>query len=129
MAFLDWFSSQALPDSWNTLTSVDDVQRAIQRSDKEPVAFFKHSTRCGTSHHIMDQLLEATQKMPQDIPFYYLDLIAHRELSRMIAEELGVVHQSPQLILFYRGNVISHASHHAIDWAKMTAKISSISPL
>jgi bacillithiol system protein YtxJ len=129
MAFLDWFSSQGLPEHWNSLTSAEDVQRAIQRSDKEPIAFFKHSTRCGTSHHIMDQLLEATQNMPLDIPFYYLDLIAHRDLSRMIAEELEVVHQSPQLILVFRGKVISHASHHAIDWAKMTAKISSISPL
>lgn len=101
----------------------------MKNSDKTPIVFFKHSTRCGTSHHIMDQLVEATQKMPQSIPFYYLDLIAHRDLSRMIAEELGVVHQSPQLIFYYQGEVISHASHHAIDWVKMTGKISSISPI
>lgn len=127
MAFLDWFSSTALPESWSTLETAGDVQEALEQSHQRPVAFFKHSTRCGTSHHIMSDLTEQTQNMPHDIPVYYLDLIAHRDLSHMIAEELDVAHQSPQLILVHKGQVITHASHHAIDWARMTAEVSTIS--
>lgn len=127
MAFLDWFSSTTRPDSWRTLETAADVEQAIQQAQKQPVAFFKHSTRCGTSHQLMDQLVKDTQNSPGGIAFYYLDLIVHRSLSNQIAEILNVAHQSPQLILFYKDEVVAHASHHAIDWAKMTANLPAIS--
>jgi bacillithiol system protein YtxJ len=35
---------------------------------------------------------------------YFLDLIAHREISNGIASRFGVMHQSPQLLLIKEGN-------------------------
>ena len=128
MAFLDWFSSTALPEFWSTLETEADVRNALKKSHHQPIAFFKHSTRCGTSHHVMSELTDQSQKIPHNIPIYYLDLIAHRDLSRMIAEELDLAHQSPQLIIVHKGQVITHASHHAIDWARMATEVSTISP-
>ncbi|NBB89366.1 MAG: bacillithiol system redox-active protein YtxJ [Bacteroidetes bacterium] len=121
MAFLDWFSSTALPEHWDNLTSSDDLKEAIRRSDNTPVAIFKHSTRCGISHEIMSTLSDQTQKSELNIPFYYLDLIAHRDLSQAIAQQLDVPHQSPQLILIHKRKAINHASHHAIDWSRITS--------
>jgi bacillithiol system protein YtxJ len=122
MAFLDWFSSTSLPENWNNLTSSDGLEEAIRRSYESPVAIFKHSTRCGISHEIMSGLSDQTQSAELNIPFYYLDLIAHRNVSQAIAEQLDVPHQSPQLILVHKGKAINHASHHAIDWSQMTSE-------
>jgi len=127
MAFLDWFSSTSLPESWSSLDGPADLEKALQASHKHPIAVFKHSTRCGTSHHVMSELTRQTEEKPKNIPFYYLDLIAHRELSRLIADKLELAHQSPQLIIVHKGQVLSHASHHAIDWDHMTAQVSTSS--
>ena len=45
----------------------------------------------------------------------YLDLLNHRDISGAIAERLGVVHQSPQLIVIKNGKAIAHASHEGIN--------------
>ncbi len=46
---------------------------------------------------------------------WFLDLLAHRDLSAAIAAELGVQHQSPQVILVRNGQAVYSASHSAIS--------------
>ncbi|MEK9713598.1 MAG: alpha/beta fold hydrolase [Thalassolituus sp.] len=46
--------------------------------------------------------------------WHYLDLIAHRDYSNLIAQELGINHESPQLIILHLGEVIWHDSHQGI---------------
>jgi bacillithiol system protein YtxJ len=42
-------------------------------------------------------------------------VIEDRQLSAKIASETGVRHQSPQALLFHRGEVVWHDSHWSID--------------
>ena len=49
-----------------------------------------------------------------DLDFYYLDLLAHRDLSDEIAIRFQVIHQSPQILVIKNGQTIHHASHHAV---------------
>ena len=42
---------------------------------------------------------------------YFLDLIAFRSISNKIAEDLHVHHESPQIIMLDKGEVILDASH------------------
>ena len=37
-------------------------------------------------------------------------------LSDLIANDYGVIHQSPQIIAIYKGKVIHHASHHQVSF-------------
>lgn len=46
--------------------------------------------------------------------FYYLDLIQYRDISSAIAEKLGVVHESPQLLIVENGECIFSSTHNAI---------------
>ncbi|WP_294234557.1 monothiol bacilliredoxin BrxC family protein, partial [uncultured Chryseobacterium sp.] len=46
---------------------------------------------------------------------YYLDLLAYRPLSNRIADDLGVTHQSPQLIVIENGKAVNNASHQNIS--------------
>lgn len=101
---------------WKDLNSLNDLDKAIKDSYNKPVALFKHSTRCSVS-------LMAKKSVERfwdlDIDAYYLDLLAHRDISNKIAEALDVHHQSPQMILVKDGQVLYHASHESINIDKM----------
>jgi len=97
---------------WKELNSINDLETALKASHEHPVALFKHSTRCSVS-------LMAKKSIERfwdlDIDAYYLDLIAHRDVSNSIAEQLEIHHQSPQMFLVKDGKSIYNASHGSID--------------
>ena len=49
-----------------------------------------------------------------DAEFWQVLAVQDRELCMQIARETGIVHESPQAILFYRGRPAWHASHWSI---------------
>jgi bacillithiol system protein YtxJ len=116
MGFLDWFKSSAPDESWHQMQSEADFEQAVERSQDKVVIIFKHSTRCGTSHHVLQDLLQDYKESPENTEVFYLDLITYREVSNLIAERLKVPHQSPQMIVIKNGEVVHHASHHAVKW-------------
>ncbi|MDB4587613.1 bacillithiol system redox-active protein YtxJ, partial [bacterium] len=103
-----------LPMDWQHLRSIDDFHAAVRASKQDPVVIFKHSTRCPTSAMAL-RLTEQRWSLPAEVRAYFLDLIAHRDVSQAIATELGVDHESPQMIFLRDGVVLHHASHHRID--------------
>ena len=103
-----------LPESWQTLDSLEQIKDIEKLSQKQPVVIFKHSTRCGISHMAKHQLERDWDFEPGELKLYFLDLIRHRPVSNAVAETLGVVHQSPQIILLRNGQVVFHTSHHRV---------------
>lgn len=103
---------------WKNLNSINDLESALEASHNQPVALFKHSTRCSVSL-MAKKTVERFWDL--DIDAYYLDLIAHREVSNTIADQLSIQHQSPQMILVKDGKAIYNASHGSIDVDAMGA--------
>jgi bacillithiol system protein YtxJ len=99
---------------WKSLTSLAQVDDII--AQPHPIAIFKHSTRCSISSMAKSRL---ERSVLPEIPFYYLDLLAYRQVSDYIAEKLGILHQSPQLIVIKEGNVLYHDSHNSIEIDKV----------
>lgn len=99
--------------NWNKLEQITQLDKIIEASLQQPQVIFKHSTRCSISSMVQNRL-ERSGAIP-NITFYYLDLIAHRDISNEIAERFGVEHQSPQLLLIKDGKCIFNESHMAID--------------
>ncbi|KYP80718.1 hypothetical protein AYW79_07865 [Ferroacidibacillus organovorans] len=52
-------------------------------------------------------------------------VIESRSLSLALADELGVRHASPQVILIKRGKAIWHTSHYKITDASITTAIAN----
>ena len=77
-----------------------------------PVLIYKHSTRCSVSLFAMKRLL--LLDTTQNETWVYIDVVAQRPLSLVLAEELNILHESPQLILLSEGNVLAHGSHHQV---------------
>jgi bacillithiol system protein YtxJ len=74
---------------------------------------YKHSHRCPVSRLAMHEVNEFVERRPH-VPVYIVNVVRDRALSQLLANDLGVQHQSPQVILLKRGHPEAHASHHKI---------------
>jgi len=126
--FKNMFNSSEEKDSsenkinWNELTDLGQLNEIIAISNEKPVAIFKHSTRCSVSRMALKQFENEFNSSDKVTP-YFLDLIAHRDISNEIANRFGVTHQSPQLILIKEGKAIYNVSHSDIDAEELGTKV------
>lgn len=108
--------------NWNELTDLGQLNEIIEISNEKPVAIFKHSTRCSVSRMALKQFENEFNSSDKVTP-YFLDLIAHRDISNEIANRFGVTHQSPQLILIKEGKAVYNVSHSDIDAEELGTKV------
>ncbi len=117
--FKNIFGSDETPKStssilnWYELNDVAQLDEIVKVSNEQPVAIFKHSTRCSISRMALKQF--ESEFSAQGVKPYFLDLLSFRDVSNEIATRFGVLHQSPQLILIKNGKVVLDASHSDID--------------
>lgn len=103
---------------WNNLSSIDQLTDLENVSMEIPVLILKHSTRCSISDMAKNRLeLYWDHEVP--LKPYYLDLLAHREVSNEIAARYHVPHQSPQILVLKNGQTIYSASHNEIDYTTL----------
>jgi bacillithiol system protein YtxJ len=106
--------------NWQKITSTQDLKEINQKSENQKVMIFKHSTRCSISASVLARM-ERNWKDEQAkgvIP-YYLDLISYRELSNQIAENYGIIHESPQVLIIENSKCIYDASHYDISFEEV----------
>lgn len=104
--------------NWKILSDPAQLETIKTESAQKPVVIFKHSIRCSISTMAKGRLERA--QMPEGIDFYYLDLINNRALSNKVAEDFGVHHESPQVLLIKNGDCIYDESHNGIDMQDLT---------
>jgi bacillithiol system protein YtxJ len=96
--------------NWISLNNEQQLKDLL--STEQTIAIFKHSTRCSISSMVKNRL---ERDWTSDKAVYYLDLVAHRSISNLIAQVSGVQHESPQVIVFKEGKAIYDASHTSIS--------------
>ena len=99
---------------WLPLTQPEQLTDLAQASHEQPVLIFKHSTTCSISAAAKSKIERQWADSGLNVPIYYLDLLRFRPLSAQIAEQFGVRHESPQLLLIKDGACAYDASHMAI---------------
>lgn len=100
---------------WQLLDCEDQFFNLVKNSKHIPKVIFKHSTRCGISRMALKSFEDGYTLDENDAAFYLLDLLNYRDLSNLIATELNVMHQSPQVIVIDNEEIIHTDSHHGID--------------
>ncbi len=76
---------------------------------------FKHSYRCPISMHAKTEMENFLNDYPHKVDFELLDVINNRARSNEVAEQYGIRHESPQIIIIDdKNNVIWNASHSRI---------------
>jgi bacillithiol system protein YtxJ len=111
---------------WNQLKAVDQLDEIKKESADKNILIFKHSTRCNISRTSLDRLERKwnDQEM-QNVKPYYLDLLNFREISNSIVDLFKVEHESPQILLINRGEIILDQSHFSIDYDQIKAAAKS----
>lgn len=100
---------------WNLIESEKDLEEAIKKSYSRKIAIFKHSTSCFISKTVLKNFEKEIEEAEEHgAILYYLDLLAHRDISNKIAEDFGIRHESPQLIVIQNGDEVNNASHQDI---------------
>ena len=108
--------------NWIPLTDLGQLNEIMELSHQQPVAIFKHSTRCSISRVALKQF-ENEFDLEGSVTPYFLDLLKHRDISQEIATRFEVYHQSPQLLLIKEGKSIYDASHSDIDALELKGRV------
>lgn len=104
------------------LQTVQGYEQMLARSQARPTFLFKHSTRCPISASRWREFQDFAE-CEGCADFYRLLVIENRALSTHVADETGIQHQSPQVLLFSRNRVVWHESHWAITTAGMISAL------
>ncbi|MDX2188730.1 MAG: bacillithiol system redox-active protein YtxJ [Bacteroidota bacterium] len=100
---------------WIPLDNSISLAEILIQSHKQPVVIFKHSTRCSISAMVLNRLnkLDAFT-LQKPTKYYYLDILNFRAISNEIAEQMNIIHESPQILIIFQGKTIFNASHNNI---------------
>lgn len=90
-------------------------EKVLKQSQTRPVIVFKHSNTCGTSERAHKRVKKLEQQSGFADNMYITIVQRARDISDTIAEELGVEHESPQVIIVYNREAVYDADHDAID--------------
>ena len=103
--------------NWNRIQSEEDIKQLIEKSHEERILIFKHSTRCSISSMALNRLERSWKDQETEgLAPYFLDLIAHRSVSNYIADQFGIRHESPQVLVIEKGTCIYDNSHMGISY-------------
>jgi bacillithiol system protein YtxJ len=106
--------------SWQYLTDTEGWKSILEESHVKIQVVLKHSTRCSISSLAKSRL---EKQMSSEDAFYLLDLLQYRSVSNIIAADLGVTHESPQVLIIKNGQCIYHASHSEIAYDEVIKKL------
>lgn len=110
------------------ISTLDEWQEILDASDHQAVFLFKHSTTCPVSAGARDKVNEFLGRANQDStpPFHIVKVIESRPVSNKIEADLGVRHQSPQLILLKGRKAVWSASHYGIQGGRIREAIDGL---
>jgi bacillithiol system protein YtxJ len=108
--------------NWIPLEFIGQLDELVAFSNEKPAVIFKHSTRCSISRFALKQF-ENEYDLGNGVDAYFLDLLAHRDISNEIASRFAVYHQSPQLLLIKSGKSVYDVSHSDIDAGELKGKL------
>jgi bacillithiol system protein YtxJ len=110
--------------NWNTLSSSEQLAQINELSKTKPVLILKHSTRCSISSAALSRFernwKEENEKVVEP---YYLDLLAHRDISNTIASHYNIEHESPQVLLIKNGKCVFAQTHMGISVSDILAQV------
>lgn len=91
-----------------------DLGEILDESCLRKVVIFKHSTTCPISARAWREVQDFIKESSAEILVVMIKVIESRPISNQVTEDLGVKHQSPQVLLLSNRQVSWHDSHQAV---------------
>ena len=105
------------------LASEEDYRGLLELSRETPVYLLKHSLICPISSAAFREF-DLFLKEKGNVSGFVLRIQENRGLSKYIAENTGVTHQSPQVLLYKDEKVVWDDSHYSISVQSLDATLS-----
>jgi bacillithiol system protein YtxJ len=99
------------------ITDTRSFEEMADRSGERPIVIFKHSLTCPISADAYEQMAKFEGEV------VLVEVQRARALSTEIEGRLGVVHESPQVIVLRNGQVVWNASHFRITADAVAAAV------
>lgn len=103
------------PSTWREnilirIKTIEAWQKLLKTSGEQPFLLFKFSMTCFSSLSAKKEL----QALETVLPIYVVIVQMDRKVSNAIEKDLGVKHESPQLLILKDGKGIWQATHYHI---------------
>jgi bacillithiol system protein YtxJ len=113
-----------MTDHLKPMGTTEDFEAALVASDYGPIWLMKHSNSCGVSEDAFEEFSAHAEAQDSD-GHWVLTVQRSPALSRLIAAQLGVDHDTPQVILLFERQVRWVATHwnvrqSSLDQARAT---------
>jgi bacillithiol system protein YtxJ len=108
------------------VSTIESWRSLVERSFDSPVLVYRHSTSCPVSSfasHEIKVFLERAS-CPPDLVVGLVKIPESVEVSNRVADDTGVLCQSPQVILLDHGRAIWHTSHGGISVEALAGAVS-----
>ncbi len=106
-----------MKNSFLKITDTKSLEEMADRSRERPIVIFKHSLTCPISAGAYQQMVEFEGEV------VLVEVQRARALSMEIESRLGVMHESPQVIVLRNGQVVWNASHFRITAAAVAEAV------
>lgn len=84
---------------WREITTVEEWDDILNKSSEKDQIILKHSTTCPVSTNALEEYEAYLQDQPnENIDYTLVKVRESRPVSNKIEEDLGVKHESPQII-------------------------------
>lgn len=107
----------------NRFVKISDVEvlpGLMETSNSDTVVIFKHSTTCPMSASAYSELSDVNHDI------MLVEVQRARDLSKEIERRMGVKHESPQVIVLKKGQVVWNASHFQIKRERLNEAIMAL---
>jgi bacillithiol system protein YtxJ len=108
------------------ITELTTTQEYDSLASQDLSIIFKHSPTCPTSLFAHREVSRFCERQP-DAPVYLISVRRQRDIARHVAQRTGVQHESPQIVVLRRGDVLAAASHNAITAEWIASAVASTS--
>jgi bacillithiol system protein YtxJ len=97
-----------MDNHFKRIADTEALDALIESSNGRPLVIFKHSLTCAISASAHDQMEQYEGEVA------LIEVQRARGLSSAIESRFGVAHESPQVIVLRKGQVVWSASHFKI---------------
>ncbi len=101
------------------ITSLKQWYDILKHAQKEAVIIFKHSNRCPISSAALQRMEDGVKSQHIKAPIYKITVQDQREISNTISQDVGVIHETPQVIVLNEGRAVYDASHNEVQVSEL----------
>lgn len=106
------------------LTSVSEWKSLLESSRETPFIIFKLSMTCSLSGFANRELANLDEKRKELV--YKVVVQESRDVSNAIEEDLGVKHETPQVLIVKDGEVVYYVDHEEIEMHAIQEKLEEL---